>query len=338
MWSITGARMGPGIGEAALVFLMGAGACLLAGRMAIKELAKGQCVAPVRYEDCPPLLAYQEKKQKVPTLGGLFVLTAASCVAALWGGLHHRDGWLVLASILGLGLMGLCDDLLKFRGKNALGLRSFPKLLISLLVGAGLGVAMWMKPRPDRLLEIPGMPQSVDIGIAWIPLAMVVLAGCSHAVNLSDGMDGLAAGCLAVAFAAVGFWISGAENHDRALVSWCAALSGACLGFLWFNSFPASVYLGDVGALGLGAALAALSVFSRTALWLALIGGVFVAEALSVMLQVGSYKLRNKKRLFRVAPIHHHFHLGGISEPKLVVRFWIVGVLLAMLSLTAKAR
>ncbi len=330
--------MGSGIGEAALVFLAGAGACLLVGRIVIKQLAKVQCVAPVRYEDCPPLLAYQKKKPKVPTMGGLFVLASAGAVAVFFGGLRHRDGWLVLAAITGLGTMGLLDDLLKFRGKNALGLRSFPKLFVSLFIGAGLGVAMAMKPQADRMLEMPGLSQSMDIGLAWIPLAMFVVAGCSHAVNLTDGMDGLAAGCLAIAFAAIGFWISGAEGHDRALVSWCAALAGACVGFLWFNSFPASIYLGDVGALGLGAALASLSIFSHTALWLALIGGVFVVEALSVMLQVGSYKWRNKKRIFRVAPIHHHFHLGGIAEPKLIVRFWIVGVLLALLSLTAKAR
>ena len=169
-----------------------------------------------------------------------------------------------------------------------------------------------------------------------MPLAMLVVAGCAHAVNLTDGMDGLAAGCVAIALATVGLWALGDGTTPQAMVAWAAALAGACVGFLWFNSFPASVYLGDVGALGLGAALAALSVFSRTALWLALIGGVFVVEALSVMLQVASYKWRNKQRIFRVAPIHHHFHLGGISEPKLIIRFWIIGVLLAMAGLTAR--
>ena len=330
--------MAPSLGEAALVFLAGAAACFFIGRTAIKQLARVQFVAPVRYKDCPPLLAYQEKKPRVPTLGGLFLLTAAVIVAACWGGLHHQDGWLVLASIVALGGMGLFDDLLKFRGKNALGLRTAPKLLIALLVGGGLGTAMAMKSGIDRALHVPGLSQNIDVGWGWVPLAMFVVAGSSHAVNLTDGMDGLAAGCLAIAFIAVGLWINGTEGHDRALVSWCAALAGACVGFLWFNSFPASIYMGDVGALGLGAALASLSIFSHAALWLVIIGGIFVAEAVSVILQVGSYKWRNKRRVFRVAPIHHHFHLGGIAEPKLIVRFWIVGVLLAVLSLTAGAR
>jgi phospho-N-acetylmuramoyl-pentapeptide-transferase len=164
---------------------------------------------------------------------------------------------------------------------------------------------------------------------------MLIVAGCSHAVNLTDGMDGLAAGCVAIALLAIGVWALHSGAHNRAVVLWCAALPGACVGFLWFNSFPASVFLGDVGALGLGAALAALSLLTHTALWLPVIGGVFVVEAVSVMLQVASYKWRGKRRAFRVAPLHHHFHLGGISEPKLIVRFWIVGVVLAMVGLTA---
>ena len=125
------------------------------------------------------------------------------------------------------------------------------------------------------------------------------------------------------------------QSQHHALIPWCASLAGACVGFLWFNSFPAAVFLGDVGALGLGAALGVLGLLTRTALWLPILGGVFVIEALSVMLQVASYKWRGKQRIFRVAPIHHHFHLGGVTEPKLIVRFWIAGALLAMLSLTA---
>lgn len=266
------------------------------------------------------------------------MLASAVLVAAFWGGLGHTDGWLVLAALVSLGGMGLMDDLLKFRGKNALGLRSAPKLLIALGAGAVLGFSMSAKPSLDRVLDVPGLSQGIDLGIFWVPFAMLVVAGCSHAVNLTDGMDGLAAGTLAMAFAGVALSIRGFDGHDAALIAWSWALAGACVGFLWFNSFPASVYMGDVGSLGLGAALASLSLLSHNALWLVVIGGVFVVEAVSVMLQVGSYKWRNKKRIFRVAPLHHHFQLGDLSEPKIIVRFWIVGLLLAMISLTAKAR
>jgi phospho-N-acetylmuramoyl-pentapeptide-transferase len=150
-------------------------------------------------------------------------------------------------------------------------------------------------------------------------------------------MDGLAAGCLAIALAALACLPTSHVGANSAVQPWCLSLAGACLGFLWFNAFPASVYLGDVGALGLGAALGAAGLLTRNALWLPIIGGIFVLEAVSVILQVGSYKFRNKRRIFRVAPIHHHFHLGGISEPKLIVRFWIAGLVLAAFSLAGAA-
>jgi len=172
----------------------------------------------------------------------------------------------------------------------------------------------------------------VEPGALWVPLAMSVIAGCAHAVNLTDGMDGLAPGCLAIAFIVLGVL---ALPHGPWLTVWCASLAGACIGFLWFNSAPASVFLGDVGALGLGGALGVLALLSHAVLALVIIGGVFVAETLSVMLQVASYRWRNGRRIFRVAPLHHHFQVGGVSEPKLVVRFWIIGLLLAALGLTA---
>ena len=322
------------LGGVAVVFLVGAALCLLVGRLAIRALARAQCVAPLRYEDCPPLMSYQQGKQQTPTMGGLFVLGVGMAVAAAAGGLAHRDGWLVLGAVIGMGAVGLLDDYLKFRKAHAVGLRGRPKLLIALAIGAALGLASATGPACAGMLELPWMHRTIDLGWGWIPFAMLVVAGCAHAVNLTDGMDGLAAGCMAVALSVLGLWATRGDLHSRTLVVWCASLAGACVGFLWFNSFPASVYLGDVGALGLGAALGAISLLTRTALWLVIIGGVFVVEALSVMLQVASYKWRGKRRVFRVAPLHHHFHLGGTSEPKLIVRFWIVGVMLAMLSLT----
>jgi len=323
------------LAEAALVFLASAGVCLLIGPLAIRWLSRAQCVQPIRYEDCPPLLAFQAAKQKTPTMGGLFVLPAAVLVAAMAGGLAHREGWIVLGAIAGLAAVGLFDDCLKFRGRNAAGLRKAPKLFVALAVGAAIGMAFPMTGASYNILEIPWLQRTIDLERVWVPFAMMVMAGCSHAVNLTDGLDGLAAGCVAIVLSILGLWVLAGDPRGRVLVPWCASLAGACVGFLWFNAFPASVFLGDVGSLGLGAAVGAISLLSHTALWLLIIGGVFVAEAVSVMLQVASYKWRGKRRIFRVAPLHHHFHLGGVTEPKLIMRFWIVGLLLGILALTA---
>ena len=322
------------LGDAALVVLASTSLCLVIGHVAIQVLLRAQCVSPTRYNDCPPLLAYHQTKSSTPTMGGLFVLGVGILVAIFAGGLRQRDGWLVLGSVLGLGAVGLIDDSLKFRGRNATGLRGLPKLLVALAIGAGLGFAIFSRPNSYSLLEIPWLHRAIDLGWGWVPFAMLVMAGCAHAVNLTDGMDGLATGCVAMVLAVLGLWALAGDPRGHSLVPWCASLAGACVGFLWFNSFPASVFLGDVGALGLGGAVGAISLLTYTPLWLVIIGGVFVIEALSVMLQVASYKLRGKKRIFRVAPIHHHFHLGGLSEPKVIVRFWIVGLILAMLGLT----
>jgi phospho-N-acetylmuramoyl-pentapeptide-transferase len=305
------------------------------GPLAIRWLSRAQCVQPIRYEDCPPLLAFQAAKQKTPTMGGLFVLPVAVLVAAMAGGLAHREGWIVLGAIAGLAAVGLFDDCLKFRGRNAAGLRKAPKLFVALAVGAAIGMAFPMTDASYNVIEIPWLQRTIDLERAWVPFAMMVMAGCSHAVNLTDGLDGLAAGCVAIVLSILGLCVLAGDPRGRVLVPWCASLAGACVGFLWFNAFPASVFLGDVGSLGLGAAVGAISLLSHTALWLLIIGGVFVAEALSVMLQVASYKWRGKRRIFRVAPLHHHFHLGGVTEPKLIVRFWIVGLLLGILGLTA---
>ena len=321
------------LSQAAAVALGSAVLCLMFGRVMIRQLAQAQCLAPTRYEDCPPLQSYQATKPPTPTMGGLFVLAAAVIAAGLAGGLRAAEGWLVLAAALGLGLVGALDDWMKFRRPNAKGLPAMPRLYAALAVGAGIGVVQLQRSETAGVLTVPWLQTHVSLGWGWVLLAMVVVAGCTHAVNLTDGMDGLAAGCAALVFVLLGFWALPLP-HAEVLVPWCAAFAGACLGFLWFNGYPATVFLGDVGALGLGAALGTLSLLTQTPLLLAIVGGVFVVEALSVMLQVASYRFRNKQRIFRVAPIHHHFHLGGIPEPKLIVRFWVAGALLALLGLT----
>jgi len=272
------------------------------------------------------------------------VLGAAAATAGLFGGLSNLEGWLVLAGTLALGLIGLTDDLLKVRRPTAAGLRRLPKLVAALIAAGLVSAALAHRTLGIRQTVVPWLQQPIDPGWAWVFLATLVVAGCAHAVNLADGVDGLAAGCLAAAFGVLALGalseLSGPGSVGSArllqtVAIWGASCAGACVAFLWFNCGPASVFLGDVGALGLGAALGILALLSHQALGLLMIGGIFVAEALSVILQVVSYRLRNQRRIFRVAPLHHHFQLGGVPDHQLVVRFWIAGILLAVLGLAA---
>jgi phospho-N-acetylmuramoyl-pentapeptide-transferase len=319
------------------VFLASLLGCLLIGQRAIRLLRSLKWIQPTRYEDCPPLKSYQQAKRGTPTMGGLLVLGIAAVAAGTLGGLSHPEGWFVLSAIIGMGCLGLVDDLLKLTRPNAKGLRCWPKLLAALGIGGFIGFMLADPVLGYQRIMTPWLGKPIDLGWLWIPYASVVVAGCAHAVNLTDGMDGLAIGCLAVAFGVLGIVASTGPRPD-AVAIWCASLAGASVGFLWFNSFPASVFLGDVGALGLGAALGVLALLADATLLLLVVGGVFVVEALSVVIQVASYRWRNKRRVFRVSPLHHHFQLGGTHEHKLVVRFWIVGFLLAALGLTAFAR
>jgi phospho-N-acetylmuramoyl-pentapeptide-transferase len=330
--------MSPALADAARAMLMSAAACVLVGLGVVPVLARLQGRQPARYEDCPPLLAYQHAKRKTPSMGGLFLLAVAVLMAAAWGGLSRPTGWLVLVAIVPLAALGLADDLLKFRRPNARGLGAWPKLFAALAVGGLLGLVLVRGVDGAGTLEVPWLGRAITPGWGWVPLSMLVVAGSAHAVNLSDGLDGLAAGCLAVLFTTLGLVAIAQGPRAHALVCWSAALAGACLGFLWFNSYPAGVFLGDVGALGLGAALGALGLLTAAALWLVVLGGVFVAEAGSVLLQVASYHWAGGRRIFRVAPLHHHFQLGGMPEPKLMVRFWVVAALLALAGLTGMVR
>ncbi|HEX9779804.1 MAG TPA: phospho-N-acetylmuramoyl-pentapeptide-transferase [bacterium] len=317
------------LSQAAGVFVVSAGLCLLAGRATIRRLARAQMVQPLRHGDCPPLQELHAHKAGTPTMGGVLVLAAAAVAAACGGGLRHADGWIVLGSVAALAALGLLDDVLKLRRPQALGVRTAPKLAVALGVGAAVGAALAVGPAERAAVALPWSGRAAALGPLCVPFAMLVMAASAHAVNLTDGMDGLAAGCGTVAFAALAVWLLLDPAADRRLLPWCAAFAGACAGFLWFNGYPASVFLGDVGALGLGAALGAIALLSQAALWFVVVGGVFVAEAGSVIVQVASYRWRGGRRVFRVAPLHHHFQLGGTPEPKLMVRFWIAGALLA---------
>ena len=322
-----------------VAFIVSALSCVAIGGGAIRCLQRQRWLQPLRHNDCPPLQAFQLAKHGTPTMGGLLVLGVAAVMASLLGGLRSRAGWMVLGTILIMGIVGVIDDVLKLTGPNGRGLRSGPKLIVALLLGASIGLMLSNSAEHYRTIVIPAVGR-VALGWWFLHLSMFVVAGSAHAVNLTDGMDGLAAGCLTIAFLALALVAaldpsSGITDASAAVPLWCLCLAGACLGFLWFNAPPAAVFLGDVGALGLGAALGVLALLSHAAFVLFIVGGIFVAEAISVMLQVATYRYGHQRRLFRVAPLHHHFQVGGVPEPKLVTRFWVAGLMLAALGCLA---
>jgi phospho-N-acetylmuramoyl-pentapeptide-transferase len=301
---------------------------------------------------------HKEKKQGTPTMGGTLIIFCTVVPTLLWAELTNRYVWFVMIIFLGYGLVGFLDDYLKIALKNPKGLPGKLKIAGQLLFG-GIALAFLFYATPyDTRVSFPFIKPSFfspDIGWFYVPFALFVLIGTSNAVNLTDGLDGLAtvptvvsgAVFLILAYAA-GSTLSGFNLAEylripqlpgaEELAVFSAAMCGAGLGFLWYNAHPAEVFMGDVGALALGGALGALAVVTKNELTSAVIHAVFVAEAVSVMLQVGSFKLRGK-RIFKMAPLHHHFELIGWPEPKVIVRFWIVSVLMALLGLaTLKLR
>jgi phospho-N-acetylmuramoyl-pentapeptide-transferase len=320
---------------------------LVLGKPMIRYLQKMQIGQVVR-DDGPQS---HFSKRGTPTMGGVLVLLAITVTVLLWGDLANAYLWITLVVTLGLGVIGWLDDHYKKVLKHSRGLRSRWKYFWQSIIGivAGLLLYYLLQPIGQTGLLIPFTQSMVlPLGVGFIVLAYFVIVGSSNAVNLTDGLDGLAilpvvlvAGALAV-FA----YISGNIEFSRYLLLpyvpgagelaiFCAAMIGAGLGFLWYNAYPALVFMGDVGALALGGALGTIAIIVRQELILAIMGGIFVLEAISVMLQVGSYKLRNKKRIFKMAPIHHHFELTGWPETRVTVRFWVITFVLVLIGLAS---
>ena len=275
-------------------------------------------------------------KQGTPTMGGLLLLAAAVApVVAV--SLYTVPGLTVLAATLGCALIGFTDDFLKVRHRRSLGLSGRWKLLLLALVTAGVGYATTTVGYMDTEIYFPVVDVNVDLSWAFYPFLFVVIAGTANGVNLTDGLDGLAAGTCAVslltllAIASISWIRSGDvglrsdEYLDLAIVA--AALIGGVIGFLWYNAFPAEVFMGDTGSMALGGAIATLAIFTETEVLLVFIGGIYLIEALSVMIQVASFK-RTGKRVFLMAPIHHHFEMKAWSEARIMVRFWILAIIL----------
>jgi phospho-N-acetylmuramoyl-pentapeptide-transferase len=286
-------------------------------------------------------------KAGTPTMGGLLILFAVLVPTLLWARLDNLYVWLVVGVTAAFGLIGFLDDYKKVRRKQNLGLTARGKFLLQIAAAAGLGLALWLIPGFDSTVYLPFFKQRVlPLGIFYIPFVVVVLVGASNAVNLTDGLDGLAIGATIVAAAtyAIFSYVAGNFVIARYLqvtfvpgvgetAVFCGALVGAGLGFLWYNSHPAEVFMGDVGSLSLGAGIGTVAVLAKQEIVLVLVGGLFVLEALSVIIQVASFKLTGR-RVFRMSPLHHHFELTGWAEPKVIVRFWILAILFALLSLS----
>lgn len=318
---------------------------LALGPYLIQKLTHRQCGQVVRDDGPQSHLV----KAGTPTMGGMLILVAIGISVLTWCNLANVYVWIALLGTLGFGFIGWWDDYLKVYAKNSIGLRAKWKYLLQSLLGLAIaGVLYHLAKTPaESSLLIPFLKNTaIPLGLGFILLSYFVVVGASNAVNLTDGLDGLAilpivmvAGALAV-FA----YLSGNIEFSKYLMLpfipgtgeltiFCASIVGAGLGFLWFNTYPAQVFMGDVGALSLGAALGIVAVIVRQELVLFIMGGVFVMETLSVVLQVASFKL-TRRRIFKMAPIHHHFELKGWPEPRVIVRFWIITFVLVLLGLS----
>jgi phospho-N-acetylmuramoyl-pentapeptide-transferase len=299
--------------------------------------------------DSAEIVRLHADKHATPTMGGLFIIGALLAAAVAFGDLRNQYVLPTLLVVGGMTVVGIVDDLVKLRSSHN-GLSARYKLLGQLAV-AGLATALLYREQAATseglLLHVPVAGTTLSLGLWFIPLGIIVIVGASNAVNLTDGLDGLAGGCLIAAAAAITALVYAAGHagwaaylgvprvpHAGEMTVWAAAMIGAVLGFLWFNCHPAQVFMGNTGALPLGGLLGLLAVIARQELLLVVIAGVFVAEAVSVILQVGYYKWR-RRRLLRCAPLHHHFQFLGWAENKIVVRFWIAAALCALVGVAS---
>jgi phospho-N-acetylmuramoyl-pentapeptide-transferase len=323
---------------------------LFVGPIMIKRLSFYQIGQPIR-DDGPQ---NHLSKAGTPTMGGTLILVAIAITTLLWADLRNRYVWLVLVVTLAFGLIGWLDDYRKLVLRNSKGLSACAKYFLQSCVGLTAALLLYLTAQTpvETQLIVPVFKQvAVDLGLLFIPLVYFVIVGSSNAVNLTDGLDGLAIMPTVMVAGALGVFAYATGNVNFAdylgipyvagvgeLIIFCGALMGAGLGFLWFNAYPAQVFMGDVGALALGAALGMIAVVVRQELVLLIMGGVFVVETVSVILQVASFRLTGR-RIFRMAPLHHHFELKGWPEPRVIVRFWIITVILVLVGLaTLKIR
>ncbi len=319
--------------------------CLFFGGWVIKRLRMMQVSQYIR-DDGPP---NHEAKKGTPTMGGCLLLPAIFLPTILWAEPDNIYVWIVMFVIVSFGGIGFMDDYLKITRKNSRGLSVASKFSLQILAAFLVALTLYYYPGFDSRLHLPFFKAiAPDLGLGYIALAVFIIVGASNAVNLTDGLDGLAISPLIVAFGSyvVFAYLSGHIKLSSYLqipyVSGtgeisvlCGAVVGAGLGFLWYNAYPAEIFMGDVGSLPMGAVLGTVAIITKQELVLILVGGLFVFEALSVIFQVAYFKITGGQRIFRMAPIHHHFELKGWPEPKVIVRFWIIAIILALLSFSS---
>lgn len=318
--------------------------CFVLGPWFIKMLGQMQIGQYIR-DDGPDA---HHKKAGTPTMGGTLIIGATVVSTLLWTNLTNFYIWILLFVTVMYALIGFIDDYLMQVKKRSKGLTARGKFLLQTAVAVAAGVMVCLRPDFDTQVTVPFFKQfSPDLGWGYVLFATLVIVGTSNAVNLTDGLDGLAIGPVIIAavtymiFAYVAGHVKFANYLQINYVAasgesaiFCGALAGAGLGFLWFNAYPAQVFMGDVGSLPLGGALGTVAVITKQEILLVLVGGLFVIEALSVIFQVGFYKMTKGRRIFRMAPLHHHFELKGWAEPKVIVRFWIIAIALALVAMS----
>jgi len=331
------------VGASITAFLV----CLILGPAVTRWLKILSAVGSTEREHAAQIHALYKDKKSVPTMGGILIIIGIVSASLLWGNLTSRLLLISVATLIWFGMIGFVDDYLKVKRKSSRGLRSMGKLAGQVAWGAALGWYLYHDPEFYGSLYVPFLKDAVIyLGVFYIPFVILVLAGSSNALNLTDGLDGLAIGCLIFAAGAFSI-ISYASGHvvfaeylripyfaeSGELTVFCSAMVGAGAGFLWYNSYPATIFMGDTGSLSLGGALGAVAVCIKKELVLLIVGGIFVWEALSVIIQVASFKLRGK-RVFLMSPFHHHLQLKGWPESKVTIRLWIVAFVLALIGLS----
>jgi phospho-N-acetylmuramoyl-pentapeptide-transferase len=318
--------------------------CFIVGPWLIRKLQSMQIGQQIR-EDGPQS---HLTKKGTPTMGGILIIFAVVVATLLWSNLTVDYIWLILLVTVGYGLIGFIDDYRKLVKKNSRGLSGKKRLAAEIMIALLVSIVLYMKPGFNSQVAVPFFKTVLpDLGWGYVLLSTFIIVGAANAVNLTDGLDGLAIGPAIICFATYVMFAYFAGNvkvsnylqipyvaGSGELAVFCGAMVGAALGFLWFNSYPAEVFMGDVGSLSLGGALGVMAVITKQEILLVIVGGIFVIETFSVIFQVGYFKLTQGKRIFRMAPLHHHFELKGWAEPKVIVRFWVISILLALMALS----
>ncbi len=318
--------------------------CFILGPWLIRKLQLLHVGQQIR-EDGP---GSHLSKEGTPTMGGLLIIFSVVLSTILWARLDVEYIWIVLTVTLGFGLVGFMDDYRKLANQSSKGISGTSRLIAEVAIALTISTVLYLNPGFSTNVTIPFFKKILpDLGWGYIVLSTFIIVGAANAVNLTDGLDGLAIGpatiCfgtyLLFAYLAGNIKISGYLQIPYVagtgeLTVFCGAMVGAGVGFLWYNTYPAQIFMGDVGSLSLGGALGTIAVMTKQEIILAIVGGIFIVETISVIFQVGWFKVSNGRRIFRMAPIHHHLELKGWAEPKVIVRFWIISIILALIAMS----